>query len=136
MPTDLIISTDQSLLNVPWMIEQSQASFLGEKYTSEQLSRAIANSLVFGAYAEGRQVGFIRAVTDNAIFSSILDVFVDEAHRGKGYGTALLKAAVEDPRIGQTRCILRAKGPLWLWYFRQDFHVFDKRSGLMQRMPR
>lgn len=131
------ISSDSALLNVGWMIESIQGSYWGGAFTGEALGRAIANSLVFAAYADGRQIGFVRVVTDHACFSSVTDVFVDEAYRGKGIGSALMKAAVEHPSVGPTYSILRARESAWLFYFRcADFHVMDRRNGIMQRMPR
>jgi GNAT superfamily N-acetyltransferase len=133
---NVTISTDHTLLDVQWMVKSIQGAYWGGAFGDENLCRAIANSLVFAAYADGKQIGFVRAVTDHGAFSSITDVFVDEAHRGKGVGSALMKAAVEHPSVGKTYCILRARENAWLFYFRTgDFHVFDRRHGLMQRMP-
>jgi GNAT superfamily N-acetyltransferase len=64
-------------------------------------------------------------------------VIVQEDMRGKGIGSALMKAVAEHPDVAHTYCILRARPNAWLFYFRAaDFHVFDRKSGLMQRMPR
>jgi GNAT superfamily N-acetyltransferase len=130
------ISTDHELLDVSWMVRSIQSSYWGGVFPDEMLSRAIANSLVFGAYRDGKQIGFVRVLTDHGVFSSVTDVFVDEAHRGKGVGSALMKAVVEHESVAKTYCILRARPEAWLWYFKADFHVFDRKSGLMQRMPR
>ncbi|WP_436408029.1 GNAT family N-acetyltransferase [Burkholderia oklahomensis] len=54
------------------------------------VERAIAGSLCFGAYLDGRLVGFARLVTDQATFAYLCDVFVLSEHRGKGYGRALI----------------------------------------------
>lgn len=130
------ISTDHTLLDVQWMVRSIQASYWGGQFEDDALCRAIANSLVFGAYADGKQIGFVRVVTDHGAFSSVTDVFVDEAHRGKGVGSALIKAAVEHPSVGKTYCILRAKENAWLFYFSHgDFHVMDRKNGIMQRLP-
>lgn len=53
---------------------------------------AIDASWCFGVLerASGRQVAFARVVTDGATFAWLCDVFVDEAARGEGVGTALV----------------------------------------------
>jgi len=93
--------------------------------------------MCFGAYADGKQVGIIRVVSDGSIFSSVCDVFVDEKYRGRGIGSELLRQVVEHPDVRGTICILKARPEAWLFYFKNaDFHVVDRKSGLMQRMPR
>jgi GNAT superfamily N-acetyltransferase len=53
---------------------------------------------VVGAYAEpgGSMVGFARAVSDGLALGYLADVFVDPAHRGRGLGTALVAAMIDD----------------------------------------
>ncbi len=64
----------------------------------------------FGAYVDGRQVGFARVVTDEATFAWICDVFVDESSRGRGVGKRLIAAIVDDPRLqGLTRMMLATR---------------------------
>jgi GNAT superfamily N-acetyltransferase len=45
-------------------------------------------------------------VTDHAIFSSVMDVFIEEEYRLKGIGTKLMKAIVTHPSVSRTVCIL------------------------------
>lgn len=136
-PQSVSISTDPSKLDVPWICASIRGSYWGETYCDAQLRAALAKSLVFGAYQDGRQIGFVRLVTDHNIFSSVTDVFVDEARRGKGVGSALMEAVVEHESVKGTYCILRARPAAWLWYFRvADFHVMDRVHGILQRMPR
>jgi GNAT superfamily N-acetyltransferase len=133
---NVTISTDPALLDIPWICASLRGSYWGGHLVDGQVRAALAKSLVFGAYADGKQIGVVRVVTDGAIFSSVTDVFVDEAHRGKGVGSALMEAVVKHEAVKGTYCILRARQEAWLFYFRTgDFHVFDRKSGLMHRMP-
>lgn len=72
------------------------------------VERAIAGSLVFGAYRpDGTQVAFARAVTDRATFAWLCDVYVDPAERGIGLGTTLVAAARDHlEAIGVRRILL------------------------------
>lgn len=69
---------------------------------------SIATSVCFGVYAPGgEQVGFARAVTDNATFAWICDVYVAPVARGQGLGTWLAQTAVyELQSAGVTRIVL------------------------------
>jgi GNAT superfamily N-acetyltransferase len=68
------------------------------------VERAFAGSLFVGAYdSGGAQVGVARAVTDRATFAWLCDVFVAEAHRGRGLARAMVRALLDDPRLTTLR---------------------------------
>ncbi len=86
------ISTDDALLDVDlihrWLSEDAYWS-LGR--TREQVERSLAASVNVGAYDDtGRQVGFLRLVTDRATFAWVCDVYVDPTARGSSVGKALI----------------------------------------------
>jgi GNAT superfamily N-acetyltransferase len=76
-----------------------------ESYWAQDISlvvfaSALANSLTVGAYAEdGDMAAMARVVTDRATFGWICDVFVDQAHRGKGLGKALMAYLMAHPDL-------------------------------------
>ncbi len=57
----------------------------------ERFPLVIENSLCFSVFYGGKQIGFARVISDHSEFASLWDVFIDEPHRGKGVGQALLK---------------------------------------------
>lgn len=65
----------------------------------ERLPLVIKNSLCFSVFHEGKQVGFSRVISDESEFASLWDVFIDDAHRGKGVGQALLKYLFSHPQL-------------------------------------
>jgi N-acetylglutamate synthase-like GNAT family acetyltransferase len=71
------------------------------------LIRAIENSIPFGIYKDGRQIGFARVVTDHATFAYLADVFVIEEERGNGYGRLLVATVLDHPELqGMRRWLL------------------------------
>jgi GNAT superfamily N-acetyltransferase len=70
-------------------------AFLTQSYWAEGRSRETVERLVLeaqrvvGLYHEGRQVGFCRAVSDDASLTYLADVYVLEEHRGRGLGVEL-----------------------------------------------
>jgi GNAT superfamily N-acetyltransferase len=78
--------------------------FLSECYWARGIPRevvacSIENSLCFGLYAEGKQIGFARVITDYATYAYIGDVFVLESFRGRGLGKWLMECIMEHPRL-------------------------------------
>ena len=66
-----------------------------------------AHSVVLGVYApDGAMVGGARLVTDWATFGWLTDVYVVEAHRGRGLGKALVAAAREHPSVATVKRLL------------------------------
>lgn len=86
----LEINTDKKQLDVPFIHAFISTSYWGQGRTIETIQTCIANSLNFGVYLDGKQIGFARAVTDYAQFAYLFDVFIDEAYRGKGYSKELM----------------------------------------------
>ena len=75
----------------------------GESYWAEGRTRARQDELidasdhVVGLYKDGAQVGFARAVDcDAAGFVYLADVYVLDAHRGRGLGVELVREIVEN----------------------------------------
>ena len=65
----------------------------------KEVMRAAKNSsLVVGAFdRQGKQVGFLRVVSDKTRFAYLMDVFVDPAHRGKGLAKTMVRFAFKHP---------------------------------------
>jgi GNAT superfamily N-acetyltransferase len=85
------ITTDRSALDV-----RAIHGFLTQSYWSPGVPigvvhRSIENSLCFGVLHGRDQVGFARVITDKATFAYLADVYVLEAHRGRGLSKWLLE---------------------------------------------
>jgi GNAT superfamily N-acetyltransferase len=74
----------------------SRESYWGRGRSRERVERAIGGSKrVVGLYRGAEQVGFARAVSDGATIAYLADVYVLEAHRGRGLGLALVSEIVD-----------------------------------------
>lgn len=97
--------------------------------------RAVQNSLPFGVYHEGALIGFARVITDYATFGYVGDVFVLEAHRGKGLSKWLMEVIVEDPRLhGFRRWMLATRDAHGL-YAQSGFVPLSQATRWMERRP-
>ncbi|WP_105189193.1 GNAT family N-acetyltransferase [Pseudoalteromonas sp. T1lg48] len=97
------------------------------------LRKAIDNSLCFGVFENGGiQVGFARLITDRATFAYLADVFVVEAHRGKGLSKWLVESIVSHPDLqGLRRMVLATRDAHGL-YAQYGFKGIENPEILMQ----
>jgi GNAT superfamily N-acetyltransferase len=100
---DFVISTDPERLD-----RESIHRFLASSYWSPQVPRAVVDrsidhSMPFGLYEGGRQVGFARVITDRATFAYVADVYVLEAHRGRGLALWLMETIRAHPELQNLR---------------------------------
>jgi GNAT superfamily N-acetyltransferase len=99
----------------------------------EVVQRSIDNSLPFGVYKAGEQVGFARVVTDYATFAWIADVFIVEEYRGQGLSKWLVEVMLEHPKLqGFRRWVLATKDAHEL-YRKYGFHDLKRPERWMER---
>ena len=52
---------------------------------------------------DDEQVGFARVITDYVVFAYMMDVFIDEKYRGKGYSSILIDAMMKESKLQQVK---------------------------------
>jgi GNAT superfamily N-acetyltransferase len=97
------------------------------------LEQAIAHSLCFSAFADDRQIGFARVVTDKATFAYLCDVFVLPQARGQGVSKALLRAIDAHPDLQGLRRFLLATADAHRLYAQHDFVPLSRPERFMER---
>lgn len=128
------ISTDKAALDIPLI-----HAFLSERSTWAAgmplalLEKAIANSLCFGGYQDGRQIAFGRVVTDGATFANLVDVFVLPEHRGLGHSKRLMEVIMAHPELQGLRRFTLATGDAHGLYARFGFTPPQRPQTLMER---
>jgi GNAT superfamily N-acetyltransferase len=100
---DYLVSTDPKKLDV-----EAIHAFLTTAYWSPGIplpvvQKALANSLCFGLYHQGKQVGLSRVVTDYATYAYLCDVYVLESHRGKGLGHWMVECIMTHSELQNLR---------------------------------
>ncbi|MEZ4518569.1 MAG: GNAT family N-acetyltransferase [Chloroflexota bacterium] len=97
---DIEISTDPARLDLDMIYRfLSEDSYWAQGVPREMLERSFANSLCFGVYLDGQQIGFARVVSDMARVAYLGDVFILPDFRGRGYGKALVQAILDYPDL-------------------------------------
>jgi GNAT superfamily N-acetyltransferase len=132
---ELSISTDKSKLDIP-MIHSflSERSYWAQGRALEVVKRSIENSLCFGMYERGRQIGFCRVITDRASFAWLADVFILESHRGRGLSKWLVQTVIAHPDLqGLKRFVLVTKDAHELYRQYGGFDSIDTPENWLQR---
>ena len=103
----LRISTNPADLDVP-LIHRflSTRSSWAQGIPLETVQRSLAHSLCFGGFLPNGQVAFARVITDQATFANLVDVFVLEEYRGRGYSRQLMQAIAIDTKLGSREDVM------------------------------
>jgi GNAT superfamily N-acetyltransferase len=122
-----LISTDKSRLDTDLICDYlSGSSYWARGRPHDVIMRSIENSLCFGLYDNGRQIGFARVVTDYATFAWLADVFVVTEYRGRGLGKWLMKSVVSHPEVRNLKQVMLAT---------RDAQGFYRRYGGFEVIP-
>ncbi len=128
------ISTDRARLDVDFIHEfLSNSSYWAQGRSREEVERTIRNSLCFGAYSGGRQVGFARVITDEVVFGYLADVFTAPNHRGRGIGKALMHAIVNHPTVSRLPVFLLRTRDAQSLYAKFGFAALPRVEEMMGR---
>jgi len=106
------ISSDSARLDIDAIHAYLTRSYWSPGIPRDIVARAAANSLCFGVYESvtGAQVGFARVVTDHATFAYLCDVYVLEAHRGRGLSKWMMRECLAHPALtGARRAMLATR---------------------------
>lgn len=139
-----LISDEPARLDVGAVHAYLARSYWSEGIPREVVARAMENSLCLGIYAaDGAQVGLVRVITDYATFAYVCDVYVLEAHRGRGLSKAAMRAYETHPRLQNLRrhhLVTRdAHGLYEQFGFKRvghpESHMEKRNPGVYQRPP-
>lgn len=135
LAADVEISTDPARIDLDVVHGFLAGSHWAAGIPRDVVERAVMNSLCFGAYRDGRQVGFARVISDRATYAYVSDVFVLPEERGAGIGHRLMAAIMAHPDLQGLR----------RWnLFTRDAHALYRKFGfgdaryperLMEIMP-
>lgn len=91
------ITTDPNKIDVNRVCELLGKSYWANTRKREVIEESLKNSLCFCLFAEDKQIGIARMITDHATFAYLCDVYIDEAYRGHGLGKWLMECILSHP---------------------------------------
>lgn len=98
------------------------------------VERAIAGSHCLGAYRDGEQIAFARAITDHATFAWLADIWVDDGVRGQGVGRAMVRWFLDHADFASVRRFALVTGDAHGVYAALGFHLPLRPERYMERL--
>ena len=101
-----LVSTDKEKLDLRVIHHYLAKSSWAKGISREIVAVSIKNSLNFGVYHSGEQIGFARLITDYATFAYLSDVYILDEYQGEGLGRWLMECIHQHPVFRHLRRIM------------------------------
>lgn len=128
------VSTDKDKLNVPFIQHFLKDIYWTAGRTIEQVQRTIDASICFGIYLDDVQIGFGRVITDYVVFAYVMDVFITEEHRGKGYSSILIDTMMKEPQLQEVKIWRLATRDAQFLYEKFGFKALANPDRMMEKI--
>lgn len=129
---NLTITTDLASFDMGFVVSALQSTWR-KGSSGERILGAFANSLCFGLFDGGKQVGCVRAVTDREFVSWVCDMFLDPAYRGRKLGQWLMECVENHPDLLHTRLVLSSVPESQAFYERSGFRPMQRGYSMPPR---
>jgi GNAT superfamily N-acetyltransferase len=130
----ITVSTNKKQLDVPFMQNFLKDAYWATGRTIEDVQITIDNSFCFGIYLHEKQIGFARVITDYVVFAYLMDVFITEEHRGKGYSSILIDKMMNEPQLQQVKIWRLATTDAHFLYKKFGFAALANPEKMMEKI--
>ena len=130
----ITVSTDKSKLDILFIQNFLKDVYWAAGRTMEEVQITIDSSFCFGIYLEEKQIGFCRVITDYVVFAYVMDVFIIEEHRGKGYSSILINAMMTEPELQQVKIWRLATSDAHFLYKKFGFNSLAHPEKMMEKI--
>lgn len=128
------VSTDKTKLNIPFIQDFLKDVYWAAGRTIDEVETTIDSSFCFGIYLNEVQIGFARVITDYVVFAYLMDVFIAEEHRGKGYSTVLIGAMMNEPVLKNIKIWRLATSDAHFLYEKFGFKALAHPEKMMEKV--
>ena len=130
----ITISTDKSKLDIPFIQHFLKDVYWSAGRTIEDVQTTIDHSFCFGIYLNKQQIGFARVITDYIVFAYVMDVFIDEKYRGKGYSSLLIDRMLKQDELQQVKIWRLATADAHFLYEKFGFALLARPERMMEKV--
>ncbi|MEZ0129221.1 GNAT family N-acetyltransferase [Flavobacterium sp. LBUM151] len=129
----ITVSTDKTKLNVPFIQNFLKDIYWAAGRTIREVQTTIDASVCFGIYLDDNQIGFARVITDYVVFGYVMDVFITEEHRGKGYSSILIEKIMNEPLLKDIKIWRLATTDAHFLYEKFGFKPLEHPEKMMEK---
>lgn len=127
-----VLSDDPEKLDIDWVLGELTTMAWRKGRSGETLRAALTGSTCYGLYApDGRPVGFVRIISDGAMFAWIGDFFITREYRGRGLGRWVLSTLLFESRFENVSNWQLSATDAQGFYKRFGFEVFQGQGEFM-----
>lgn len=130
----ITVSTDKTKLNIPFIQNFLKDIYWTAPRTIEEVQTAIDASFCFGIYLNNEQIGFARVITDYIVFAYVMDVFITEEHRGKGYSSILIETMINEQQLQNVKLWRLATKDAHFLYEKFGFTKLNHPEKMMEKI--
>ena len=130
----ITVSTDKNRLNIPFIQRFLKDIYWAAGRTLEEVQTTIEYSFCFGIFLDDQQIGFARVITDYVVFAYVMDVFIDEKHRGKGYSSILIDNMLKEPQLKEVKIWRLATSDAHFLYNKFGFNALAHPEKMMEKI--
>ena len=131
--TMINVSTDKTKLDVPFIQNFLKDIYWAAGRTIDEVQTTIDASVCFGIYFNDKQIGFARVITDYVVFGYVMDVFITEEHRGKGYSSVLIETMMNEPVLKDIKIWRLATTDAHFLYEKFGFKALEHPEKMMEK---
>ncbi|WP_413999962.1 GNAT family N-acetyltransferase [Flavobacterium sp. W1B] len=128
------VSTDKNKLDIPFIQYFLKDIYWAAGRTIDEVQTTIDHSFCFGIYLDDKQIGFARVITDYVVFAYLMDVFITEEHRGKGYSSILIEKMMTEPKLKEIKIWRLATSDAHFLYRKFGFNELANPEKLMEKI--
>ena len=130
----ITVSTDKSKLNILFLQNFLKDVYWAAGRTIDEVQTTIDASFCFGIYLNDQQIGFCRVITDYVVFAYVMDVVIEETHRGKGYSSLLIEAMMNEPQLQEIKIWRLATSDAHFLYQKFGFKSLAHPEKMMEKI--
>ncbi|AYN05501.1 GNAT family N-acetyltransferase [Flavobacterium sp. 140616W15] len=130
----ITVSTDKNKLDVPFIQHFLKDIYWAAGRTMDEVQITIDHSFCFGIFLDNKQIGFARVITDYVVFAYVMDVFITEEHRGKGYSSILIERMINEPALKDVKIWRLATTDAHFLYNKFGFTALKSPEKMMEKV--